>query len=406
MIKILVYGVSGRLGQVLCDCVSRAEDMVVTAGVDKSPMDGAHLFSVYNDINKVIETVDIIIDFSRPESIETILPFAKQKNCGVVVATTGHTPGQKKLIAQYAASIPVFFAANMSLGVNLQIELVKKAAEFLGDSYDIEIIEKHHNIKVDSPSGTALTLAEELNHVFSGAKEYSYGRTPQSGRRDKKEIGIHAVRGGTIVGEHEVLFLGNDEVLSVHHQALSKQVFAVGALRAARYLAERSPGLYSMADMIAEANAVTRIYSDDNQAIVTLTSIPAVPSNIAEIFGKMAKLGVNIDIISQTMPVGGTVNVTFSLPRKDVPNAQTIISEIAGKHPDMRHQVKDPVTKLTIEGMGMERQSGVAAKLFLGLASNNIDILTITTSETKILLCIENQNTAATIRVISKTFKL
>lgn len=406
MIKLLIYGVSGRLGQVLCDCVSGAEDMVVTAGVDKSPVDGAHLFSVYREISEVIETVDIVIDFSRPESIETILPFAKEKKCGVVIATTGHSPEQKKLIADYAAHVPVFFAANMSLGVNLQIELIKKAAEFLGDSYDIEIVEKHHNIKVDSPSGTALALADELNHVFSGAKQYSFGRGPESGKRDKKEIGIHSVRGGTIVGEHEVLFLGNDEVLSVHHQALSKQVFAVGAIRAARYLSEKAPGLYTMADMIAEANAVTRIYSDDKQAIVTLTSLPAIPSNIAEIFGKMAKIGVNIDIISQTMPVGGTVNVTFSLPRKDVEGVQKIIDDIAKKHPDMRHKIMDGVTKLTIEGMGMERQSGVAAKLFLGLASNNIDILAITTSETKILLCIENQNTAAAIRVISKTFKL
>ncbi|MEI6100929.1 MAG: dihydrodipicolinate reductase C-terminal domain-containing protein, partial [Eubacteriales bacterium] len=210
----------------------------------------------------------------------------------------------------------------------------------------------------------------------------------------------------TIVGEHEVLFLGSDEVLSVHHQALSKQVFAVGAVRAARYLSAKEPGLYTMADMIAEANAVTRIYSDHNQAVATLSNLPAVPSNIAELFGKMAKIGVNIDIISQTMPLNGAVNISFSLPRKDVEGVQKIIDEIAKKHPEMHCKIVDTVTKLTIEGMGMERQSGVAAKLFLALASNNIDILTITTSETKILLCIENQNTAAAIRVISKTFKL
>lgn len=406
MIKILIYGISGRLGQVVCDCVSKAEDMVVTAGVDKFPIEQANLFSVYKDISDVIETVDIIIDFSRPDSLFTILPYAKQKNCGVVIGTTGHTAEQKKMIAEYANNIPIFFTANMSLGVNLQIELIRKAAEFLGEAYDIEIIEKHHNIKVDSPSGTALALADELNHVFLNSKDFVYGRTPLSGRREKKEIGIHAVRGGTLVGEHEVLFLGNDEVLSVHHQALSKQVFAVGAIRAARYISAKLPGLYTMADMIAEANTVTRIYSDDKQAVVTLSDVPAYPSHTAEIFGRLAKFGINVDIISQTMPLNGTVNISFSMPRKDISTVEEIIGELTKKYPSIHHQIMDSVTKLTIEGMGMERQSGVAAKLFSALAAGNIDILIITTSETKILLCIENKNTAGAIRVISTTFKL
>lgn len=406
MIKILIYGISGRLGQAVCDCACAADDLVITAGVDKFPGEGANLFSVYKNIEDVIETVDVVIDFSRPDSIDSILPFAKRRGCGVVIGTTGHTAQQKENISACAADIPVFFASNMSLGVNLQIELVRKAAEFLGEAFDIEIIEKHHNIKADAPSGTALALAEELNSVFLNTREFAFGRTPSSGRRQKKEIGIHAVRGGTLVGEHQVLFLGNDEVLSVEHQALSKHVFAVGALRAARFLEGKAPGLYTMADMISEATTVTRIYSDSEQAVVTLSEVPAVPSPTSFIFGKLAKQGINLDIISQSTPINGKLSISFSMPRSDIAKVREVIADIRKNHPSVEHAIMDSVTKLTIEGMGMERQSGVAAKLFAALAGGNIDILIVTTSETRILLCIENQNTTSAINIITKAFKL
>lgn len=406
MIKILICGVSGRLGQAVCDCASKADDLVVTAGVDKFTGEGEGLFSVYKNIEDVIETVDVVIDFSRPDSIDSVLTFAKQRGCGVVIGTTGHTAEQKQMILGAAADIPVFFASNMSLGVNLQIELIRKAAEFLGEGYDIEIIEKHHNMKVDAPSGTALTLAEELNGVFKNTKEFSFGRTPDSGRRDKNEIGIHAVRGGSIVGEHQVIFIGSDEILTVEHQALSISVFAVGALRAARYLEGKTPGLYTMEDMISEATTVTRIYSDDRQAVVTLSEVPSVPSPTSEIFGRLAKQGINLDIISQSTPTDGKLNISFSMPRSDIEKAKAVIDDYTEKHPSMRHTIMDNVTKLTIEGMGMERQSGVAAKLFAALAGGNIDILIVTTSETRILLCIENQNTSSAISIITKAFKL
>jgi 4-hydroxy-tetrahydrodipicolinate reductase len=406
MIKILICGVSGRLGQAVCDYASRADDLVVTAGVDKFPGEGAHLFSIYKNIEDVIETVDVVIDFSRPDAIDSILPFAKERSCCVVIGTTGHTPRQKQKIFEYAADIPVFFASNMSLGVNLQIELIRKAAEFLGEAYDIEIIEKHHNLKADAPSGTALTLAEELNGVFGNAKEYAFGRTPRSGKREKKEIGIHAVRGGALVGEHQVIFLGSDEVLTIEHQALSKKVFAVGALRAARYLKGKAPGLYTMADMISEATTVTRIYSDAGQAVATLSEVPAVPSPTSFIFGKLAKQGINLDIISQSTPINGKLSISFSMPRGDIAKVREVIAEITKNHPSIRHAIMDSVTKLTIEGMGMERQSGVAAKLFAALAGGNIDILIVTTSETRILLCIENQHATSAISIITAAFKL
>lgn len=406
MIKILICGVSGRLGQAVCDCASAADDLVVTAGVDKFPGNGANLFPVYKNIEDVIETVDVIIDFSRPDSIESILPFAKKRNCAVVVGTTGHTALQKQKIKEYAAYIPVFFASNMSLGVNLQIELIRKAAEFLGESFDIEIIEKHHNLKADAPSGTALTLAEELNDVFQNTKEFRFGRTPESGKRTKKEIGIHAVRGGALVGEHQVIFLGDEEVLTIEHQALSKNVFAVGALRAAQYLEGKLPGLYSMEDMISEATTVTRIYSDDNQAVVTLSEVPAVPSPTSFIFGKLAKQGINLDIINQSPPINGMMSISFSMPRSDIEKVREVIADITVNHPSIQHTIMDSVTKLSIEGMGMERQSGVAAKLFAALAGGNIDILIVTTSETRILLCIENQNTSSAISIITEAFKL
>ena len=154
------------------------------------------------------------------------------------------------MIKLASQEVPVFFSANMSLGVNLMKVLIKKAAEALGDGFDIEITETHHNLKKDAPSGTALALADSINEVFDGSKEYVYGRTPESGKREKKEIGIHALRGGTVVGEHEVSFFGNDEIIKISHSARSKSVFAEGALKAAEFIKDKEPGFYGMEDMI------------------------------------------------------------------------------------------------------------------------------------------------------------
>lgn len=252
MIKILISGANGRLGQTLASCVLDTEDMEVIAGVDVRPDTVENPFPVYRDFSSVVEQADIAIDFSRPEALGSLLEYAQGKNMGAVLATTGYTDNDKMMIAKYAGHIPVFYSANMSLGVNLQIALAKKAAEILGAPYDIEIIEKHHNLKVDSPSGTALAIAEGINGTTKGSNELVYGRHSKNQKRENNEIGIHAVRGGTIVGEHDVLFLGPDEILEINHRSLSRKVFAEGAVRAARFLYKKPAALYSMPDIFEE----------------------------------------------------------------------------------------------------------------------------------------------------------
>jgi len=251
MINIIICGANGRLGQTLAACISGTSDMQVSAGVDIQPDSIKNDFPVYASIGEVGEPADIIIDFSRPAALHAILDYAQEKNIGAVLATTGYSDNDRMMIAKFSGHVPLFYSANMSLGVNLQIALAKKAAEVLQDKFDIEIVEKHHNQKADSPSGTALSIAESINSVFGGSKEVVYGRHSVSQKRGG-EIGIHAVRGGTVVGEHDILFFGPDEVLEINHQAHSKQVFAQGAIRAAKFIYGKPAALYTMNDIFSE----------------------------------------------------------------------------------------------------------------------------------------------------------
>jgi len=250
MINILLSGANGKMGQAVTRAVAQASHATITAGFDINTQRLAD-FPVYDDLSQVTEPVDVIIDFSHPSMLDRILDYAVENNIPAVICTTGLSTEQISRIQYEAKNIPLFFSANMSLGVNLLIDLVSRAAKILENNFDIEIIEKHHNQKLDAPSGTALAIADAISDTVSYEAEYTYDRHSVRKKRDKREIGIHAVRGGTIVGEHEVLFAGTDEVISVKHTATSKEVFAVGALRAAIYLTEQKPGLYAMKDLIA-----------------------------------------------------------------------------------------------------------------------------------------------------------
>lgn len=404
MIKVLISGANGKMGQMIAACVSEAEDMVVVAGVDKMPDIRQNPFPVYDDFSHVVESVDVIIDFSRPDALRSLLNFAQARNVPAVLATTGYSANDKMMIVKYSGHIPVFFSANMSLGVNLQMELCKTASEFLGDKFDIEIIEKHHNQKVDAPSGTALAIADKINDVFSGDKEYIYGRTPKvRAKREPKEIGIHAVRGGTVVGDHDVLFLGNDEIIEIHHRALSRQVFAEGAVRAAQFVAGRSPGLYSMEDIISGKKIVSSIYvEEENNAIVTLINMPHDPVYIADVFDHITKNGVNIATISQAYPQDGTVDITFSVAASDLEIVRDALDMVEG----LSYKCVSDITKLTIEGDGMARQYGVVSKLFSALAADCIKTYIVTDSETRISFCLKNQDTTKAIKAVTQAFSL
>ncbi len=250
--RIILCGACGKMGGNVLSLLSEDSAAVAVCGVDLYPREiGIPVYTSFADIQ---EEADVIIDFSSPIGLAERLEYAKTHNLGIVLASTGFTTEDLALIQEYSKTVAIFKTANLSLGVNLMQALCKAAAQVLGDSYDIEIIERHHNLKKDAPSGTALMLADTINEVFEGEKRYVGGREGIVGAREKSEIGIHAVRGGTIVGEHEVMFAGEDEIITITHSARSKRVFAVGAIRAAKYLPHKAAGMYEMKDLLAEEN--------------------------------------------------------------------------------------------------------------------------------------------------------
>ena len=249
MIKVLICGACGKMGEHLIRLLSNDGEATACCGVDPSGANCA--IPVYPCFAEVKEKVDVIIDFSSPAALCNELAFAEERGIPLVIASTGFSKEQLGDIDRAAKSLAIFRTANFSLGVNLLCELVRKAAETLGERFDVEIIEKHHNSKADAPSGTALMLAESANGAFGNTKPYLNGRSGLTGKRGN-EIGIHAVRGGTIVGEHEVDFCGEDEIITLSHSARSKTVFAAGAIRAAKWLVGKSAGLYDMKDMLKE----------------------------------------------------------------------------------------------------------------------------------------------------------
>lgn len=249
MSKIVISGSSGKMGHAVADVISNRTDCEILAGIDLNPVKYSD-FSVYTSPNDLPEVPDVIVDFSHPSALDCLLSYAQTNGVALVLASTGYAPEQVAKIRSAAAGIPVFFTANMSLGINLLSELAKKAAMVLGDQFDIEIIEKHHNKKLDAPSGTALMLADAINEVSDGRYNYTYDRHSVRRSRDNQEIGILSLRGGTIVGEHDIVFAGRDEVITLSHSAASKEVFAVGAVNAAVFVCGKAPGLYTMADLL------------------------------------------------------------------------------------------------------------------------------------------------------------
>ncbi len=245
MKNVILNGCFGRMGKVITELAQKSDTLNICAGVDAFGSGNAQ-FPVYKQISDVKEKADVIIDFSNPSALDNLLTYAIGTKTPLVLATTGFSKQQIEEIESAAKQIPIFFTFNMSLGINLLTALSKKAALVLGSDFDIEIVEKHHNQKLDAPSGTAIMLANSINQVYGDALQYEYDRHSKRMARPKNEIGIHSVRGGTIVGEHEVIFAGKDEVITLSHSASSRDVFACGAVRAALYITDKAAGLYDM----------------------------------------------------------------------------------------------------------------------------------------------------------------
>lgn len=250
MTRIVICGANGKMGKTIYNCVSEREDCKVVGGIDLYTEQYAD-FPIVDSADKLPEKPDVIIDYSNPASLDGLLSYCLSTGTPVVLATTGYSEEQIAKIKSASQQIPVFFTFNMSLGINLLVQLAKKAATVLGGQFDIEIVEKHHNQKIDAPSGTAIMLANAINETLDNKYHYVYDRHSQRKKREKSEIGMHAIRGGTIVGEHDIIFAGHDEVITLSHSAASKTVFAEGSINAAIYLKDvKTAGLYDMSNLV------------------------------------------------------------------------------------------------------------------------------------------------------------
>ncbi len=250
MVKAMMHGANGKMGQVITGICKEDPDIEIVCGID-IVNDKDNGYPVFTSFDACTETPEVIIDFSAAVAVDALLDYAEAKKIPVVLCSTGLSEAQLARVKQVSEKVAVLKSANMSLGINTIIKLLKDAANvFAPAGFDIEIVEKHHNQKVDAPSGTALALADAVNEARGNEYEYVYDRSQVRKKRDKKELGISAVRGGNIVGEHEVIFAGLDEVIEIKHTAYSKSVFAKGAVEAAKFLAGKPAGLYDMADVI------------------------------------------------------------------------------------------------------------------------------------------------------------
>lgn len=253
MVKMIMHGSNGAMGQTISSLVKETDGITIVAGID---LTGNRLndYPVFQTLEECNVEADVIVDFASARAVDHLLYYCEVGKIPLVLCTTGLSAEQEKMAEETGRHVAILRSANMSLGVNTLFKLVQDAAKVLATAgFDIEIVERHHNQKVDAPSGTALALADSINKAMDGAYHYKYDRSGSRVKRDRKEIGIQAVRGGSIVGEHDVIFAGKDEVVTFSHTAYSKAVFAKGALEAAKFLAGKEPGFYTMADVITAA---------------------------------------------------------------------------------------------------------------------------------------------------------
>ncbi|MBE5902174.1 MAG: 4-hydroxy-tetrahydrodipicolinate reductase [Lachnospiraceae bacterium] len=252
MIKVIMHGCNGRMGQVITRLMEEDPETTIVAGID--PFDeGKNSYPVFGNIAQCDKQADVVVDFSNALAVDGLLEYCVEKKLPVVLCTTGLSENQLQKVKEASERIAVLRSANMSLGVNLLMELVKQAAKVLaGEGFDMEIEEKHHRHKLDAPSGTAIALGDAINEAMGNTYHYEMDRTGKRQERDEKEIGFSAVRGGSIVGDHDVIFAGMDEVVTLSHRAYSRDIFGKGAVAAAKFLAGKKAGMYTMAEVIAQ----------------------------------------------------------------------------------------------------------------------------------------------------------
>ena len=250
MVKVIMHGCNGRMGQVITELAKEDADIEIVAGIDVID-NKDNGYPVFTDINACDVEADVVIDFTNSKAVDNLLAYCEEKKLPVVLCSTGLSEEQVEKVSKVSSNIPVLRSGNMSVGINTLIKILETVSKPLKEAgFDIEIVEKHHNQKLDAPSGTAMMLADAVNNELGGDMEYVYDRSSRRSIRPEKEIGISAVRGGTIVGDHDVIFAGKDEVVQITHRAYSRAIFAKGALSAAKFLKGKTSGLYNMSDVI------------------------------------------------------------------------------------------------------------------------------------------------------------
>ncbi|MBW9156598.1 4-hydroxy-tetrahydrodipicolinate reductase [Clostridium tagluense] len=247
MIRMLLNGCNGKMGKVISEMAKASTNISIVAGIDKNS--SGLTYPCYNHINECEDEIDVILDFSRPDALDALCQYSKAKNIPIVFCTTGYTEKQLSKIYSLSEDIAVFHSANMSIGINIINNMLRSISNMLYKDFDIEIIEKHHNQKVDAPSGTALLLANTIKDSIEEETIFNNGRNGLH-KRERNEIGIHAIRGGNIIGDHEIIFAGKGECIEIKHTAISREVFAIGALKACEYLYKKEKGLYNMDDVV------------------------------------------------------------------------------------------------------------------------------------------------------------
>ena len=364
MIRIAISGAGGRMGQTLFECVKRSTDFSIVFGVDTFK---CHLpYPVFDSFDSCALTADVVVDFSNPSALDGILSYAEKTGAKVVLATTGYSNEQLERIRFASTNVAIFLASNMSLGVNLLTSLAKDTAKFLGSDYDVEIVETHHNKKVDAPSGTALSLAKAINGVRDNSLDFTFGRGGVNGR-NQNQLGIHSIRGGTAIGKHTVMFLGTGEVISLCHEAENKDVFGMGALQAVKYLMGKKSGLYNMANLTQNYAPALSISTDKNLSLLTIPSMSE--SDCVSLFKDVNGNGLDLDDVSVSTNIDGSLRVSVALKNN--------IEKFAKLTKNAKNQLLEQVGKITLFGTKnnsvifevFRLMKAIGAKIYMSLAN-------------------------------------
>jgi len=400
MTRVIIIGANGAMGQLMAETIAETQDMQTVAGIDLFPDARTNAFPVFSSLAECSEEADLLIDFSKPTALEANLPYALQHKLPIIIATTGYSAAQKQEIAKAAQEIPIFFTANMSLGVNLQAMLCQQSAQFFGDLAEIEIIEKHHHRKVDAPSGTALLLADAMNQAMDGKYHYQYGRGGNDCKRQPNEIGIHAIRGGNIVGEHEVEFITDQEILTITHHTENRKVFAIGALRAARFLLKQPIGLYSMKELLASNNKKSRLQIEENAAIVTVHKAPFTVSYFARLMKRFANAGIQAELISQSAASQGRMDLSFSIIAGNLRTVEQLIEESS---PDISYMIQRGLCKYTVTGSQQIFHSDALNSFLAQLERNFVDILLLSVIGNTMVFFTESEHRLQVGAILAQT---